>query len=184
MKRHLIFSWSASLLLTLALVGCATPLETVKLPGVGPAWQTGRMVDFGAGRGAITELVPVGQELGNWTHRITIEFVEETPLTLEQWMAARRATIESDCPDVTWIVLSHDENALSYEWRVEGCRGHADKHELVRLLRGNDGLHSVSYAEKTERMDPAARAVWLSRLNSAVVVKMEGDDLQEVTFAR
>ena len=182
MKRHLVFSWGASLLLALTLMGCATPLETVKLPGVGTAWQTGRMVDYGVGMGAITELVPVGQELGNWTHLITIEFMEEAPFTLEQWMAARRAAVESDCPDVTWTVLYHDQFSITYEWRIEGCRGHSDKHELVRLLRGNDGLHSVSYAEKFARMDPAARAVWLSRLNSAVVVKMEGGELQEVIF--
>lgn len=177
-NRQRVGSWCAAMLVVLAAFGCTTPLETVKLPGAGPAWHTVHMQDFGEGKGTLTELVPVGQELGNWTHMLTIEFLEATPLTLDQWMAARHEAMAGLCPDVIWTVLSQDQFGITYEWRVDNCAGRSDQHELVRLLRGNDGLHRASYTEKSARMDPKSRALWLSRLNNAVVIK--GDDMEKV----
>ncbi len=164
----------------LTLAACATPLETVQLPGVGPAWTLGQTHDRGEGKGAITQLIPVGQQLHFWTHRITIEFLENSELSLSESVVQARSELLAACPGATFTTLLQDEYGISYEWRTAGCQASADQHALVRLLRGNDGLHRVTYAQKLARMDPETRALWLSRINNSIVIK--GDALERVVL--
>jgi len=161
-------------------VACSTPLETVRLPGVGPLWVVGDMQDFGKGKGTRAEYVPVGQPVGGWTRHIEIQFLEGSTLSPEEGMQAFRKQMVATCPQVSWIIVDSDRRSITYEWRLEDCNARDDQHELVRILRGNDGLHLVSYGEMRARMDLITRDLWLDRLEAAVVIKGDDQDVVEV----
>jgi hypothetical protein len=155
------------------LAACSSPLETVRLPAVGDAWEVGYSRDFGEGQGVITEFIPVGESMESWTRRITIQFLEGSTRTPEQGMSELRRAVQGPCPRSHWFVLDRRPNSILYEWSVFGCDGQQDQHEIARLLRGNDGLHRVAYTEKGTSMDPTSRALWLDRIALAVLIKGE-----------
>ena len=51
------------------------------------------------------------------------------------------------------------------------CKKNATQTEIARFIKGNDGLHRVSYTEKTENIDPIERKKWLASLENAYIKK-------------
>ena len=51
------------------------------------------------------------------------------------------------------------------------CKKVVTQSEIVRLMKGNDGLHRVAYTQKTENITGPARDKWLVSLERAYVVK-------------
>ena len=51
------------------------------------------------------------------------------------------------------------------------CNKIVTQSEIVRLMKGNDGLHRVAYTEKTENISESERNKWLASLERAFVVK-------------
>lgn len=70
-------------------------------------------------------------------------------------------------------VLERSADSTTYEWRIERCEGQEDRHELARVLLGNDGLHRCAYTQEGPRIGSEARTHWLDVLARTRVTKSE-----------
>ncbi len=169
----------------LALVlccGCAsTPRESVFIPDPNSGLVVGYAADQ-PGYGTIVEYVPAGETVEAWEHLLTIQFLEDERSDLGTWLASREAFLRKQGGTLEWRVLEQDALSMLYEWSMrdnpkEGAI-YRDQVEIARLLRGNDGLHRIAYAERGRTMDPERREHYLAAFRAAYVVK--GEDRQRV----
>jgi hypothetical protein len=152
--------------LVLFVSGCATTLETVYVPADNSGWKVG----YGVNKPELTivEYIPVEESISNWSRIFTIQFLEgvrelsnETPKTLSKML--------TNCPDTKWDVLSEDKLSVTYERKTLACKG-GDEYEIARLLKGNDGIHRISYTSK-KPINETDRASWLKVFTDAYVEK-------------
>ncbi len=170
---------AAAALLLAALAACSSPIETVRVPGVGPAWVPVFSKVRDVGEGAVAVWVPVGEEPSSWTRRMLVEFVEGSTESPASFVATQRRAVETSCgAAAAFTVLESDDFGVLYELRVFGCDAREDLHELGHVLRGRDGLHRIVMSQRPDALDPTTRAVWLRRLAESVVIK--GDDMTPV----
>ena len=153
------------------LASCASvPLETAYVPADVTGWDVGYAKDV-RGQGNIVEYVKAPETINNWTKLITIQFLEgykERPRTV---MDRLESSMRGRCPDVQWSVINETETTVLYEWKIEGCHGQDDQHEISKLLKGNDGVHRAAYAEKEASIDTVIRQRWVDWLSKAYVEK-------------
>ncbi len=159
-----------SVLLTLALFACSTPLETVRIPASVEGWVVAHAQDK-AGTGNITEFIRGGQTLQNWSEMITIQFLENTKTSPADFMAQLEKAMRERVPSVNWKVIAGDEESILYEWQFSGVAKQPDQHEIARLLRGNDGLHRVAYTKRGAPLSSEGRMEWIGYLRGAAVFK-------------
>lgn len=164
-------------LFVVVVSGC-TSLETVFIPGDSSDWKLGS----GSNRKGQTfvEYVPRNESINNWSRLLTIQFLEGDPSTPLSSMEAVRSRMQARCPGVSWNIIHQDASSVLYEWKISGCAGNPDQHEIARLLRGNDGIHRIAYVEKTSSIPSAQRERWVKAFLNAYVEK----DGQRVTLAR
>ena len=174
MKRSAIL---LALVVLVPLAGCATlmesnatPLEMIFTDISAKGWKKAYAKDV-PGQGNIIERIPKDESLDNWTKMITIQFLENEHSAPREFMKGLERTMTGRCPDVTWSVIDSTSNSILYEWRIAGCQGQDDQHEVARLLRGNDGLHRFAYVEKVPELAPEVREQWIANLRSAYLVK-------------
>jgi hypothetical protein len=158
---------------TLMVTSCAIPLETVHLPLENQAWKVGAARHLEENEGTVIEYIPEKQTMNDWTRMYMVQFFERWKPTLHLYMTILNRRVLSRCgiDHVTWEVLDEDHNSLLYAWGVHGCEGEPDRHFIDRLLLGRDGLHKISYIEKTRELDPGTRARVLRLIKQAYVAK-------------
>ena len=155
------------ILATLLTTGCATTMETVYVPADSAGWKLGYGSDHS--NQTIAEYVPTNESINSWSKLLTIQFLEgvtQSPSVVMENLKARRQAL---CPGSNWNVISHDNTSVLYEWKVVGCSGNADQHEIARLLKGNEGVHRIAYVEKTSAIDPVTRERWIKAFTDAYV---------------
>lgn len=157
------------LIVAIFLAGCATQLESVYIPADSSGWKLGFSRDS---RGqTIAEYVPANETINNWNMLLTIQFLEgesRTPLSV---MEELRAKMQARCPGSFWNVIRQETNSVLYEWKITNCGTYPNQHEIARTLRGNDGVHRIAYAEKTDALSTTNRDKWIRALSDAYVIK-------------
>jgi hypothetical protein len=115
--------------------------------------------------------VPREESISNWTKQFTIQFHEDVKASPIAWMTDLRSLMQKRCPGSYWQVLNQDSASVLYEWKISGCGGNPNQHEIARLLKGNDGLHRIAYVEHASTIDPAVRDQWIKAFSDAYVHK-------------
>jgi hypothetical protein len=156
-------------ILLLLLMGCSIPLETVYVP----AEDNGLRLGYGSDRRGTTiaEFIPSDETMGNWSRKLTIQFLEGERRSPRAFMSALESLMRARCPDAKWTVLSEDATSVMYEWATTNCSTTADQHELARLLKGNDGVHRVAYVRHGAQLDSTERDAWIKAFIGAHVEK-------------
>lgn len=161
-----------TILLTLLVSACASvPLEAIRTDINTDKWDVGFQRDFGTGKGYIREFVPKGESIKDWSKLVSIEFIEGDTPSLNEYIHEFRKTRESQCPGTRFEVLSEEEYSITYIFSFPACQGHQMQAEVSRIFLGNDGIHRLSYAEKTEALDQETIDQWLSEFDKSYVVK-------------
>jgi hypothetical protein len=134
-----------------------------------PELKAAYVVDI-PGEYAFVEFIPQNQNIGDWSEMFTIMFLEGEKRTPERFVNGLYGLKKFQCAHAYWSVIESDELSVLYEWSLDDCRGFEDQHQISRILQGNDGLHSVGYVQKTNKMPEDTRNLWIKRLRSAYVV--------------
>jgi|HubBroStandDraft_4_1064222.scaffolds.fasta_scaffold749658_1 hypothetical protein len=159
------------LAVALALVSCATQLETATFhvpDGVGK-WKAA-FASERRGR-TLAEFVPQDESIDNWSRLLTVQFIEQQGLSPMESMAQLRATMQSRCPRSSWKIVQQDSTSVLYEWSIAGCGSNSDQHEIARLLKGNDGIQRIAFTRKGAELEPSEREQWIKTFSEAYVVK-------------
>lgn len=177
--RYIIFVALAG---TIFASGCGSiPLEAIATGQRVYGWKVARQQDFGPGRGTIIQRIPVDEDRWSWKHASEIQFLEGETRSPGAFMRLLEERMRKRCGDGTrWVVLSQDSTSVTYEWSIRSCPEQEDQSEIARLLRGNDGLHRITYIEKQVPMNGKNREFWLSIIGKAYVTKGNPDKPIEV----
>jgi len=156
----------------LALSACASvPVEGLVTDLNLPGWKVGYQRDFGAGLGYIREFVPAGETIDDWSKLVSIEFVEGERRTPLEFIHAFHEERKKLCPATKFQVLETDRYSVTYLFNFPDCEEHEMQSELSRIYAGNDGLHRLSYAEKSEELPESTIKQWLSEFDSSYIAK-------------
>jgi len=117
------------------------------------------------------ERIPQEETSNNWKKMVTIQFLEGERRSPREFMDELKALMMQRCPAVKWTLLESSDTNVLYEWSIKNCPGQEDQTELSRLLRGNDGLHRIAYAEKVSQLPKDTQDRWVANLKSAYLVK-------------
>lgn len=115
------------------------------------------------------EYVPPGESVENWTRFVSVQTFAESRVPWPgagQAMTECRRLLQARCPGVTWTVLRHGDGDALYEWRIAGCPGEPDQHEVGRIVRNGSTWSRITFTVKGG-MDAATREAWIARLAAA-----------------
>ena len=180
---------SISLLILGIAPSCAT-LETAGVPIPEDNWKVGfysapgqKLLGLwkvlGLGSGSIMELIPEDDSIWRWDRLITIQFFEGLHKNPAAFAIDSISSLQKLCPELTWTVLKEETNSVTYVWSITNCEDQDSQEELVRILRGNDGLHRVAYSQKP-KISPVSRSKWLDMIEGTILFK----DGKPVEFVR
>ena len=158
-------------ILPILLIGCSTALEHVRVPGKLSGWKIGHQEHERFTNNNIREFIPANENIESWSKMITVQYSSGYKDDPELFMTALKSRMKQRCKNTMWKVLKKDNNSILYEWRINDCKPHSDQHEIVRLFRGNDGLHRVAYTEKVKIILSKTRREWINKLSSAYLEK-------------
>nr|WP_277606385.1 hypothetical protein [Acinetobacter sp. NIPH 2699] len=158
------------------LSGCATlyqqePLEAIVASHIDISnWKVGYQKQFGVGKGYIREFIPINDSIGQWSKMLSIEFLEGNKSTPQEFTDQFMAQRKSQCPSTEFKILESDTDNIYYQANFPECMGHLKQSELTRVIRGNDGLHRISYSTKGD-LTEADTTKWLNEFKQARLVK-------------
>jgi len=171
------------ILITLISSSCATSLERISVPIDSPDWKVGfqtRPKSFGDASN-LREFIPIKDSIDNWSKLITIQYIDgQSNVPPKAFVTILIDQIKKTCPDAEWNIIESSARSIMYEWHTKACKPPANKsdpniytpqHEVSRIIFGNDGIHKVSYNEKTSNLNPAIREKWISNLRESKLQK-------------
>ena len=125
------------------------------------------------GNRILTELVPPGETVQNWSELITTQtFVNVRPaVTLDSFVQAYRASFAKGCRDVKWVILSQSPHEILLERHASACAPVRDEYAIEKLIRGVRTLNSVAYARATP-FSGGERQKWLDIVSKS---RLTGD---------
>lgn len=155
-------------LVLLVLLSCAAPVsEKVRLPGEFTGWKLGHKSRDRLDSSTRWEHIPEHEYISNWSRLFTIEFYDTRLKDPEILMNKLKSRIARRCPSLEWKVLEKQAGSILYEWHSRGCTRYQERHELARLIRGQQGMHRVAYTEKTRQIAPQTYQLWKKKLLGA-----------------
>ncbi|WP_146014018.1 hypothetical protein [Trinickia dabaoshanensis] len=100
---------------------------------------------------ALTEMVPEGQTVENWTEMITTQIYSGSHMTFDQYRTDMVNRWQDACDDAqSYSLSSGTENGYDYEWWLQTCQFKDDtrKPEFTwfKMIRGNDAVYVVQKA--------------------------------------
>lgn len=119
----------------------------------------------------LTEFVRPDESLASWREMLTMQSFERGsagPASAVEAEGALRARMLERCPGATWQALRQDSTSVLYEWRIVGCAGQADQHEVARIIDSPRTRMRVAYTYKGGAMADSVRESWVKRLGEAV----------------
>lgn len=113
---------------------------------------------------AVCEYIPEDQILKEWQEMVSITFSSDTEHTIPELLAITKAQVfgAHRHSHVTWTIHKATENDAIYEWSIP--KGHyrmAPQVHLVRLIKSENGAHSLVYSKKSPQIDDEARQDWM-----------------------
>jgi hypothetical protein len=120
----------------------------------------------------ICEFVPQGQKVENWKELVTLQFYPNLQnCSAPDFMKAFLKRLQKDEPKVTIRPISSSYDNVVVEWHVSNSKKNPDQYEVDRVLKGEQGLHMIHYAIKTNDWIESERTKWLTFLNNAKIKK-------------
>jgi hypothetical protein len=132
------------------------PLSSTREPGV-----------------SIQEYVPVGESGETWTRFVSIQLFAVSSVDFpgaSEMLGLCRQILVARCPGAQWRQLEGGDRVATYEWRITGCDGEPDQHELGRVIRRGDVWARITFSVR-DAMDDRTRDEWLGRLRGARIVE-------------
>ena len=176
MKNKIIFTLTFAL-----LTGCSTAIEHMVIPDADPGWKMGYQHRERFTNSTIREFIPENDNINNWSKLITIQFIAgatNSPTDLSDLLIK---DIKKTCTDATSDIIEKDRNSIIYEWSASICTPpvgtkidpniHTAQYEITRIIKGKDGIHKASYAEKTSSIDKNTRARWINKFKKTTLEK-------------
>jgi TPR repeat protein len=151
------------------------PPEWVDLELDRGAWDLG--VRWRSEAYARKEYVPSAQTLHDWT-QLVVWNANLTPKRPD--LAAAQEdflrTMRSACPSLGSQQLLASESERIFEWWHEGCNGRPAQQEIVRILAGKLGQHTISYSRRGAFPDEERQRwrEWIARAPVRQRIPMEG----------
>lgn len=164
---------SAALLIGPSVLFAAT--DTPKgIPFDGRSWIVGS--HDANEQQAITEYVPEGETVDNWTELVTISefFGLQEQVTPIQLMTSMMQMAEENCTGVKKNILqSEGTDSVIFEWETQGCKaeipgGSAPEFDISRIIVGKDRIFIMQHASK-KPLPPEKRDQWITIISSAVL---------------
>ncbi len=149
----------------------STPIEAVYTEVDPNPWTIGYQKDFGAGKGYIREWVAKGENINSWTKLFSIEFLENEKTPIHQYSDDFLKQRQVQCPGTTFNIIKQTEFSRTYLVNFPSCVGHEMQSEITRLFQGNDGLHRLSYSEKSSRLSEHTIKKWNQEFRNSYVVR-------------
>ena len=166
MKKVFVF------LFLLPLVSCVSvPIESLHTEIKTDNWVVGFEKDFGPGKGYIREFVPKGESIFEWSRLISVEFIEGEVKSPMAYITAFELMRQAQCPGTSFEVINQSQYFVTYLFNFPECMKHDAQSEISRLYKGNDGLHRLSYTEKSLSLSESVKAHWLSEFENSYIVK-------------
>lgn len=155
--------------MVLALVGCASTLETVYVPAENKGWKVGS----GTNRPGETfvEFIPTEESTSNWSRMFSIQFLEGKRDSPQRVMDTLQTRMRAHCPEAQWATISENATSVTYQWSVLNCAGQMDQIEIARVLSGNAGVHRIAFVRKGTSFAPGEKEKWLDAFSRAYVLK-------------
>lgn len=169
MKKHLPF---LCLCLLAALPQTLQAAERVQFQFDDRKWVVGFERSTGAAVSAGYVLEGESQE--KWTEMLSSEVAENLPRRtppaklVETIQAGMRRVVTGK---LVWNVLSTSPTEVMYEWTLTKDHLRPDEQEIVRVIKGEAGIHVVHYATRKVPMSDVARQQWISLLRAARLLK-------------
>ena len=168
-RRNLAFA----LVIVAATTACTTARGrrydyNVDFMSEGPPWKEASHTET-----AVTmarEYVRPTESLADWHELLTVQVFDKArggfpaPPAAEDSLRRRMVAL---CPGVVWNELASDSAGVLYEWRVAGCAGTPDQHEVARIVEGRDARARIAYTRKGAPMPDSVRAGWDEPLGKA-----------------
>lgn len=171
-NQEIILKHLFLVLTALFITACVSvPLEALHTKIDPDSWEVGFQKDFGAGKGYIREFVPKGESINNWSRLVSIEFLEDETRTLDEYVVAFQQMRQAQCPGTEFEILGQEEYSITYQVSFPACMGHEMQSEITRIYAGLDGLHRLSYAEKTAELTETTVNKWLFEFSQSYIVK-------------
>ena len=122
-----------------------------------------------------TEYVRKGETLQRWTELFASQrFIGAAKEKhASEVMEGVRKRLEQTFPDVKFEVLEANEEAALFQWSITQTDQHPAQQELVRLARGAQDIHRLSYTQKGEQTDPKNWESWVTLLREAELMPAE-----------
>jgi hypothetical protein len=156
----------------LILLGCkSTPIEAIHTELDPTPWTIGYQKDFGAGKGYIREWVPKDENIKSWTKLFSIEFLENEKTPIHKYSDNFLKQRQEQCPGTKFKILEETNFSRTYLINFPSCAGHDAQSEITRMFQGNDGLHRLSYAEKSANLSKQVIDKWNQELQNSYIVK-------------
>lgn len=182
----------------IGVVGCATPQSEVDyliMPPLGAGWKVARDQEQREVK-RMREFVRDGETLYNWTEHISWESFKKGPAApSETTLNGKREFLRQICGDVIWNIISHQEGATLYEWRISNCKPPsrsefeklfsrpggrldsdvqleqltADQHAISLYLEGKWTVWHISYTIKVRDIPEEKRVEWIKRFSETKV---------------
>ncbi|MEZ9821992.1 hypothetical protein AB4238_15430 [Shewanella sp. 10N.286.45.A1] len=156
----------------LLLSGCkSTPIEAIYTELDPTPWTIGYQKDFGAGNGYIREWVPKDENIKSWTKLFSIEFLEKEKTPIHEYSDNFLKKRQEQCSGTKYKILKETDFSRTYIINFPSCAGQEAQSEITRMFQGNDGLHRLSYAEKSASLSQEVIAKWNQELQNSYIVK-------------
>ena len=176
MKRKILLTLTFTI-----LSGCSTAIEHMVIPDAAPGWKMGYQHRERFTNSTIREFIPENDTINNWSKLITIQFIAGATNTPDDLASLLIQNIKKTCTDATSNIIENDNNSIIYEWSTNECTPpvgtkidlniHTAQHEITRIIKGKDGIHKASYAEKTSTIDKDTRARWIGKFKKTTLEK-------------
>ena len=122
----------------------------------------------------ICEFVPKGQTVENWKELVTLQFYPNLQkCSAQDFMKAFLSRLNKDEPKVRIRPISSSSDNAVVEWDVLNSKNNPDQYEVDRVIKGEQGLHMIHYAVKTNDWPESDRTKWLNFLTSAKTKKAD-----------
>lgn len=117
----------------------------------------------------MTGYVPANESAQQWTRFVTVEtysYAARPFPGVDEALREQRSGLLACCPGLRWTELSRSARGAVYEWKMEGCEGVPDQHEVGRVMAGRNTWARISFTVEGA-MDATTRDAWIQRLNAA-----------------
>lgn len=168
---------------TLLLTGCAsTPnwdleylvidksvdFRSGKLP-----WKLLKYDNFKNGGFARYYIPNRENELKSWSELITGVFISDDKVTLKKYLMTNEKQMKVRCPGTMHHVIESDMYNAYYTNTYPACGGRERQSEITRIIKGNDGIHRLSYTVKGRELTSGEKEKWLNSLRKCYIAKGE-----------